>query len=302
MVRGMQIGVDSYCFHRFFGEINSPMQDDPGIRMSVWDFLDFAAGLNLDGVSIETAFLPDHDETALRRIRDRLDELGLALVWAWGHPRGLRSGTDGEAADDLHRHIQIARFMGADVMRIVAGDRHTRIQDWSQHKQALLRQLSRLLPEAERQGVVLAVENHKDLLARELRDLITTVDSPFLGVCLDTGNNLRLFEDPVAVARQLAPWVRAVHMKDITVQPGNPHETRFWPTVPLGTGLVNITAILGMLADAGFSGLLAVETDYLHPRAPREHEAVRASVDYLRALRSGDPAPVVSPGPYPGVW
>lgn len=302
MVTGMRVGVDSYCFHRYFGEIHPAIQEDPGRRMSVWDFLDFAAELRLDGVSLETAFLHDHEPATYRRIHARLDELSMAVVWAWGHPKGLRSGTDDQAAADLARHIRTAHEMGADVMRIVAGDRHTRIQDWSQHKDALVRQLSRLLPEAERHGIVLAIENHKDLLAAELADLMTSVSSPSLGVCLDTGNNLRLFEDPVTVATELAPWVRAVHMKDITVQPGNPRETRFWPSVPLGTGLVDVRAIVGLLAEAGFDGLLAIETDYLHPLAPREHEAVRISVDYLRAVLAGSGMPAATPPSYPGVW
>jgi len=60
---------------------------------------------------------------------------------------------------------------------------------------------------------VLAMENHIDLLADEMAEIITTVNSPWLGVCLDTGNNLRLFEDPVVVAKTLAPWARATHIK-----------------------------------------------------------------------------------------
>jgi sugar phosphate isomerase/epimerase len=68
---------------------------------------------------------------------------------------------------------------------------------------------------AERNGVVLALENHVDLLADELVELFTTIDSPWLGVCLDTANNLRLFEDPLEVVAKLAPFARATHIKDI---------------------------------------------------------------------------------------
>ena len=39
----MQIGIDSYCFHRYFGEIYAGLQTDPGTRWRMeGEFLDFA--------------------------------------------------------------------------------------------------------------------------------------------------------------------------------------------------------------------------------------------------------------------
>lgn len=81
-------------------------------------------------------------------------------------------------------------------------------------------------------GVVLAIENHIDLYADELVELCESIDSPALGVCLDTANNLRLFEHPVEVARKLAPWTRATHVKDIAATRGDPRTFAFWPSVP----------------------------------------------------------------------
>src|SRR5439155_13009977 len=107
--------------------------------------------------------------------------------------------------------------------------------------------LKPIVAAAEDHGIVLAIENHIDLLADEIIDLVTTIDSPSLGICLDTGNNLRLFEDPMAVAERLAPWARATHVKDISVRPGDPREFAFWPSVPLGEGLVDIGTVVGVL-------------------------------------------------------
>jgi len=61
-----------------------------------------------------------------------------------------------------------------------------------------------------------------------------------LGACLDTANNLRMFEDPMDVVEKLAPYTRAVHLKDITAFRGNPRDFGFWPSVPLGRGLIDI--------------------------------------------------------------
>jgi sugar phosphate isomerase/epimerase len=117
-----------------------------------------------------------------------------------------------------------------------------------------------------------------------MAELMTEFDSPWLGVCLDTANNLRLFEDPVEVARLLAPWARATHVKDVHVRRGNPRDFSFWPSVPLGDGLVDIVEILRILRRVKYRGLLAFEIDYLHPDYGDESRAVRKSLQYLRSL------------------
>ena len=64
----VKIGIDSYCFHRLFGEVydGTPAPDAP---MSVGDFLAFAKELNVDGVSLESCFLPSMEESAQQLIK-----------------------------------------------------------------------------------------------------------------------------------------------------------------------------------------------------------------------------------------
>lgn len=280
----MRIGIDSYCYHRFFGDWYEGLQHDPGRRIDVFDFLDIAHGHGVAGVSLEAVYIPEDDAT-LGRLADRVAELGLEPVWAWGHPDGLRSGTDEAAAHDLLRHIGIAKRVGATVMRICAGSRRTRPADWAQHKAKLVPMLQPLAEEAARQGVVLAVENHIDLLADEMLEIMQAVDSPGLGVCLDTANNLRMFEEPVAVAAKLAPWTRATHVKNVTAVRGDPRSFAFWPSVPLDAGLVDIVAVLGHLRAADYKGLLALEIDYLDPAYGEDEEPqVARSLAWLRSV------------------
>src|SRR5205085_9932366 len=121
----------SYCYHRYFGEVYPGLQTAPKRKMTVWDFLRRAKRLGVEGVSLESCFLPADDERFLGRLRDTLDEYGFERVWAWGHPDGLRSGTDRVAAKDLVQHLGVARRLGAKVMRIVGGSRRTRPERWS---------------------------------------------------------------------------------------------------------------------------------------------------------------------------
>ena len=278
----MLLAIDSYCYHRFFGD-HYPWQPPATRSMTIWDFLDRAKALGARGVSLESCYLPTDDKFQ-SQLRARLDELGFERVWAWGHPRGLCSGTNADAAGDLVKHLSIAQTLGAKVMRIVGGSRQTRPSTWDVHKRQLTSALLPLIAAAENLGVVLAMENHIDLLADEMVELMSTINSPWLGVCLDTGNNLRMFEDPLVVAEKLAPWARATHIKDLFVLPGNPREFSFWPSVPLGQGLVDIGKVIGFLRQAKYEGLLAIEIDFLHPDFGNEDDAVAQSVQYLKSL------------------
>lgn len=280
----MKIGVDSYCYHRFFGELYPGLQKAPAKRMSVWDFLRRARQLKVEGVSIEAHYLEPIDDALLSRLRDRLDAYHLDRVWAWGHPAGLKSGTDRDAARDLIRHVGFAKKLGARVMRIVGGSRKTRPKSWAQHRRRLGSMLRSVLGAAEDHGVILAIENHVDLLSEEMVELLSGIDSPWLGVCLDTGNNLRMFEDPLVVVERLAPWTRATHIKDLTATPGDPKQFHFWASVPLGQGLVDIAQVIKLLKKARYRGLLAIEIDYLHPKYADEDRVVGQSVRYLRRL------------------
>ena len=279
----MKLGIDSYTYHRFFGDWYPDLQTDPGRRMTPYEFLDRAVELGVAGVSLESCYLPAGD-AFIGQLRDALDARGLERVWAWGHPSGLKSGADSTAALDLVRHLGIAKRLGATVMRICCGGRRTRPASWAEHQRALVQMLVPLAEQAAAHGVVLAIENHLDLLADELGELLTTIDSPSLGVCFDTGNNLRMFEDPVEVARKLAPFARATHVKDLIAHQGDPKTFGFWPSVPLGRGLIDLPAILRLLQAAKFDGVLALEIDYLAPTYVEvgEDAAVAESIAWLR--------------------
>lgn len=280
----MKLAIDSYSYHRYFGEIYPGLETDPGTRMTVSDFVERAHALGVAGVSLESCFMPNPSEDDLLKLRERLDRLGLDRVWAWGHPGGLRSGAAPEELADLMRHTEIAAFLNARVMRICCGGRRTRPADWPTHKAALLPLLREASAHAEEHGVVLAIENHIDLLADELVELVETVDSPSLGVCLDTANNLRMLEDPTLAIEKLAPFARATHIKDVTAYRGNPREFAFWPSVPTGQGLINMPRAFDTLRAHKYDGLLALEIDYLHPSYADDAQAVVDSLDYMRGL------------------
>lgn len=280
----MKLAIDSYTYHRQFGEIYPGLEEDPGTRITMAEFIGMAHTLGVAGVSIESCFLPEPTAADVAAIRTQLQTLELDCVWAWGHPSGLGSGRQPAQLTDLQRHTEAAAAVGARVMRICCGGRRTRIDDWPQHKALLLPLLRVAVAHARDHDVVLAVENHIDFLADELVDLVETLDSPWLGVCLDTANNLRMLEDPDRAIEKLAPYARATHVKDVAAHRGDPREFAFWASVPVGRGLIDIGHAVDELRRHGYRGLLALEIDYLSPDFPDHAQAVRDSLDYLRGL------------------
>ena len=284
-------GIDAYSFHRYFGELYPGLEVAPDKAMSVWDFIDLSVELGVAAVSLESCFLPVGDRALTTALAARLDRAGLDRVWAWGHPRGLHSGAAPQALDEARASLADAVAVGATVMRICAGGRGTRPARWEDHKAALLPLLTPLVREAKALGIALAVENHIDLLADEMVDLIETIGSDHLGVCLDTANNLRLYENPKEVIRKLAPYAKATHIKDIEARGGDPGTIGFWPSVPAGRGVIDLRDAFEHLQASGYRGVLAVEIDYLSPRFGTEAEAVAESLHHIRCLLAGLQAP-----------
>jgi sugar phosphate isomerase/epimerase len=279
--------IYSYSYHRYFGILYPELETDPGSRMTIEDVIDRAAEMGAGGVALDSHFVPGLDPGHLDDLAARMDAKDLARDWAWGFTRGLESGKNPDALKDLIAHLPIARRLGAKVMRICAGGRATRPERWEDHRSAILPLLDSAARAAADAGITLAVENHIDLNTEQMLEVLERVDNPALGVCLDTANNLRLFEDPVEATRQLAPFTRTTHVKDITAQRGDPKTFAFWPSVPAGRGLVDLAAIVALLDKAGYTGLLALETDYLHPDHGSVDAAMVEGLAHLTNLLNG---------------
>lgn len=292
----MKIGIDSYSFHRYFGEVYLGLQGDPGIKWDMAaDFVPYATAQGVDEVALETLFFPAFDEGYCRDLKARLDESGLSRVVGWGHPDGLHGGRDEEALADLKRHIPIAPRLGASIMRIVVSSMLYVDEPKEPQIAGSIRMLTEAVEVARDNGVTLALENHIDFTSEELLRIVEGVGSEHLKVNFDTGNALRLFEDPVEAARRLAPYTVATHTKDITVhgKGGTPMERfTWWPSCPVGAGLVDVPALAHVLREAGFQGSLAVELDLLAPPFSQrtEEDLVAESVAYLRAVVAPAPA------------
>ena len=281
----MKVGIDSYCFHRFFGEVY-PEQPEPNFQMTMEDFLEFANELSVDGVSLESCFFPTMERAWFEDLKAQLDEYGFDRVYAWGHPDGLEAGKNRDAYDDMIAQIPNAALIGADVMRICASSLMFRNEPHQPQLDILVEWLKDAVKVAEQHGVKLAVENHIDYNSDEFVWLLDAVGSEYLGLNFDTGNFLRLLDDPIEGMRKLARHTLATHIKDLKLrEDAKPTDWFFFSSVPVGDGLVDNEELARLLKAANYQGFLAVETDHLHPDYKyNEHEAIRQSVAELKRI------------------
>ena len=282
----MKVGIDSYCYHRFFGEVYS-QQRQPARRMTLEDFIDRAHALGVDGVSLESCFIPNKEDPGyLRSVQQRLDGYGFDRVYAWGHPDGLQGGTSPVEYQDMIASLAHAEQIGAKVMRIVGSSLMFRFEDHQAQIARLVVQLREAVKHAADRGIKLAIENHIDFNAKEILQLLEQVDSPWLGVNFDTGNFARLLDDPIKGMELLAKHTLATHIKDLRVNRAAAVDDWFFlSTTPVGEGFIDNLRLARLLKQADYQGFLAMELDFLHPDFNDDEDAaVATSVTALRAI------------------
>ncbi len=95
--------------------------------------------------------------------------------------------------------------------------------------------------------------------------LMKHFDDPLIGVNFDTGNTFVAGNDPVAMTKELLPWIHHFHVKDVApeLQASVGEETGIAASeVHVGEGINadNIRRIVGLLKENDWSGVMSLET------------------------------------------
>lgn len=141
--------------------------------------------------------------------------------------------------------------------------------------------LEKTLKEAEKLGIILALENHGGLpcTGEEQVEVIKKFNSKNLQATIDVGNYMMGGQAAHAGSRIAAPYACYVHFKDFKKSdPAKNGEKLVGCT--LGEGLVNHEACLRSLKDAGYAGFVAIE----YEGTDEERTGLKKSVDYTRKV------------------
>jgi sugar phosphate isomerase/epimerase len=209
---------------------------------SVLEFVDYCHSLGASGVEIA---LESSEPAYLEKVRARLEDLGMRLE-AWVIlPKQDPAG--------FERSVKAAKEAGASVLRgfCLGGRRYevfSSFEDWKRFVAESKVSIALAVPVLEKHRIALGLENHKDWTAEELAGLMREYSSEYLGVCLDTGNNIALLDGMVELVERLAPYAVSAHLKDMAV--AEYEDGLLAVEVPFGEGMVDLKGIINTIRRA----------------------------------------------------
>jgi len=180
-----------------------------------------------------------------RRTREMKDKLDMYVEVQTFLPR--------PDVDVFEHAVKVAKEAGATSLRVVCllGRRYemfSSMDEWKTAVRGFHEQIAAALPIIEKHKMPLAIENHKDWRADEQVALLKQYDNEFLGVSLDTGNNVSILDDPMKTVEALAPYTFNVHLKDIALEENEEGFTM--SEVALGDGMLDLPRMVSVVQRA----------------------------------------------------
>src|SRR5450432_1186228 len=184
--------------------------------------------------------------------------------------------------DILQRSFELARFFDAPFVRTFS---FLRVPDPTTVRAKVRDVIAEAVRRTEEAGLKLIIENeHACNIAtgEETGWLLRSITTPNFGVIWDPGNEAMLDSSPFPEGYQhVRGRVLHVHVKDANRNLKEAAQRdRF---VKIGTGSIDYVGQFRALAEDGYTGLLSLETHYIHPEGGREL-ATRESCVGLRKI------------------
>lgn len=244
------LSLAAYSFRNYFKEADHPRDAEaaPAKRIDLFQFLDFCAAHGCEGAELTSYYFPkDCDAAFLRRVKRHAFLSGVAVSGTsvgntFTHPVGPKR--DREIAH-VKLWIDRAAVLGAPHIRVFAGN--TEGQPAAEAKLNCIAALGECCAYAGERGVFLGLENHGGIVAGPdaLIEIVRAVDSPWLGINLDSGNFHTA--DPWADLAKCAPYAVNVQFKAEMRAAGGP------------TGPCDPARLVALLRTAKYQGFLALE-------------------------------------------
>jgi len=248
-------------------------------RMTLRECLQLAKNAGFDGIELnydlDNDLSPRATAKDLRQIRDLAEKIGIAISGVcsflfWPYP--LSSNDPQKRARGLElagRMVEAAHELGTDNLLVVPGAVHI---PWRTDHEPVANDIcdrrareavTRLLPQAEKLGVHLNIENiffnGYLMTPAEMSAFVDSFKSKFVRVHFDTGN-IMLFQFPEHWIAQLGNRIKNIHFKEFTKK-GTDYSLESFR--PLLDGTTNWPAVMEALEKNGYRDYLTFE--YFHP-------------------------------------
>jgi sugar phosphate isomerase/epimerase len=239
--------------------------------MTIHDLIDFCAAEGFDGVDITGYYFKGYpavpDDKYLYEIKRKAFNEGIAITGT-----GVRNdftyadkNKRQKEVDHVKQWVEVAEKIGAPVIRVFAGTQKNEGISKEKVTEWMLPELQSCTDFGGQHGVVIGLQNHNDFIqtAAQVNNIIEKVNSPWLGLILDTGSYrvLNAYDEIQLSVRHAVNW----QIKENIFIDGREIET-------------DLNRIISIIHQSGYKGYLPIET--LGKGDPKEK--VRALFTRLR--------------------
>ncbi|HEX8596933.1 MAG TPA: sugar phosphate isomerase/epimerase family protein [Chloroflexia bacterium] len=267
--------------------------------MTIFEWIDIAATLPIDGVEMYDRFLTETTPDYLRRVRAALDAKGLVMPMMCYSPDFTIPDAEArrKEIEKQRRVMEVTATLGGKHCRVLSGQRRPEVSR-EQGLTWVVAAIEALIPHAERLGLTLTLENHyKDNYwqhpefgqsSEVFREILARVPSTTLVVNYDPSNAILAGEDAIELLQKVKHRVVTMHASDRSIKPGYTLEdlraqedsTGYASILQhgeIGTGLNDFDAIFSILREAGFDGWISIEDGV------NGLDELRRSAEFLRS-------------------
>lgn len=267
-----RLGIGTYAFAWAIGVPGYPAPPKP---MDYVGFIRDSAELGVNLVQIaDNLPLEVLTDNQLDELVDEATRLGM----------DVEVGTRGITPTHLRQYIAIARRFQSPIVRVVV-DTATHHPDPPE----IVATITDLLPEFEAANITLAIENHDRFKVATLANIIRDINSPYVGICLDTVNSFGSLEGPEVVVDALGPHVVNLHIKDFTIHRADHNMGFVIEGTPAGQGLIDTPWLIDRLHGFGrdFNAILELwpaPEATMAETVTKEAQWANESIKYLKTV------------------
>ena len=265
--------------------------------MTLFDWIDLAATLDVDGIELYPGFFSSFDDDYLDKVRQHLVAKNLEAPMMCASPDFTQNdpAARAEEIEKEKRMIDLTARMGGRFCRVLSGQRR---EDVSREDgiRYTVESINAVIPYAAERNIILNMENHyKDgywkypEFAQHIDvflDVINQIDSPWFGVNYDPSNSIICGEDPLEVLAAIKHRVITMHasdrylisgtIEDLKQQDGSTGYAKTLRHGVIGKGLNDYDAIFSTLKNEGFDNWISIED------GENGMDELRESVRFLR--------------------
>jgi sugar phosphate isomerase/epimerase len=246
----LQLSLAAYSFRQYFKGAARPEKNlaPAEKRIDLFQFIDYCADHGCDGAELTSYYFPENlTNDFLLKIKHHaflrgIELSGTAVGNTFTVPEGDKRKNE---IAGVKKWIDHAALAGMPHIRVFAGNLEGQSAQVAQKN--CIRALEECCEYAGSKGVFLGLENHGGIVAEAgpLLDIVKAVQSPWLGVNLDTGNFRT--EDPYADLVRCAPYAVNVQVKT-ELRPANRK-----------TENADLKRIIRILREANYQGYVVLE-------------------------------------------